>query len=286
MLTTAYHAYHFDVRYPAQAEAWRELKTKLEAQGLRCFETHGGGSHYCGELDGRELVLETTHLFDNQWNTAPVEGVTDKGLRVFDWAKDYESSIGAPKNIKRGHYLDQTEDMARVRRETLKCGYCGHMEPASAGLAFCPACPGSEHLKESDLKLTRLRRICDLREPFAELTEAEKAELLPRWRDAQIHGGNARDKARIAKARAKLEQDYQKKTHNAQTERDGMLWLMDHGINTANVIYYDHTGRFSFGWREPIGAELLSQLLDVISEFGFPYEIKTADGRKLEGNID
>lgn len=39
-----------------------------------------------------------------------------------------------------------------------------------------------------------------------------------------------------------------------------------------NVIYYDHTGRFGFGWREPLSDVELSTVLDIISEFSFPYD--------------
>lgn len=290
MLTTTYHAYHFDVRDPDQAKAWAELKARLKAQGLRLMESHGGGSHYRPELDGRVLTLETAHLFDNQWNTAPVEGISDKGLRVFDWAKDAESSIGAPKNIKRGHYLDQTEDMRRVRRETVECGYCGHQEPSAAAASFCDRCIGSEYLKASDLRLLRLRPV-DVSKfgPDAvergELTDGERAVMLPRYREAQMYGNTERDKSRLAKQRASIIAKAEKATRNAAMERDGFLWFMDRGISVGNLIFYDHTGRFCFGWRKPVDAEVLGELLDVISEFPFPYEIKTADGRSLSGNI-
>lgn len=60
-------------------------------------------------------------------------------------------------------------------------------------------------------------------------------------------------------------------------------WLLDHGISIENVIYYSHTDTFCFGWRDKCGAEFVGQVLEVISEFPYPYEIKCADGRKLEG---
>src|SRR5215472_14446345 len=136
-LQTIFHAYRFDLDNATERTAWEALKAKLTAEGLEVFETWGGkGSHYQPELDGRILELETAHLFDNQWNTAPIEGHTDKGLRVFDWAKDYP--IDFSPNIARGHWLEQTAEMREVRRNTVGCGYCGRQEPAAKGYVFCP----------------------------------------------------------------------------------------------------------------------------------------------------
>lgn len=284
-IKTTLHAYRFDVRNPDEKAAYADLKAKLKAMGLECFETHGGGSHYLPALDGIEIELETAHLFNNQWNTAPIEGVSDKGLRVFDWAQDFESSIGAPRGIKRGHWLEQTPEMQEIRRNTDTCGYCGKQEPAAKGYVFCPHCLGSEYLKASDLHLTRMLPVdkSGVSAKRAPLTEAERDHLLPLYREAQLHGNTDRDKTRIAKRRADVESKYRQSVDNATRERAGMLWLMDRGIKTDNAIYYSHTRKFSFGWRQPIDSEMLSDLLDVISEFPFAYEIKTADGRTLEG---
>lgn len=62
---------------------------------------------------------------------------------------------------------------------------------------------------------------------------------------------------------------------NETTERDGKLWLLDHGLSIENVIYYSHTDIFTFGWREKVTDAEASKILDVISEFPFEYEIKS-----------
>jgi len=54
------------------------------------------------------------------------------------------------------------------------------------------------------------------------------------------------------------------------------------GIKIDNCIYYSHTDRFSFGWRSPVSAEVVSEILNVISEFPFLYEIKCDDGKTLQ----
>lgn len=73
-------------------------------------------------------------------------------------------------------------------------------------------------------------------------------------------------------------------TRDAKTERDGFLWFMNRGIRVDNLIFYTHTGCFCFGWRSPIDAELRDALLDVISEFPFPYDLKCNDGKTLSGD--
>ncbi|KAF0123956.1 MAG: hypothetical protein FD152_3178 [Xanthobacteraceae bacterium] len=282
-MTTTVHAYNFDTSTDAGRAGYADLKARLTAMGLECFETHGGGSHYKPELDGRAVELETKHLFRDQWNTAPIEGVSDKGLRLFDWAQDVNSPIGAPPRIKRGHWLEQTPAMREARRNTMKCGYCGKQEPAAKGYVFCPHCLDSEYLGEGDLHLTRMASVEDTNKPRAPLTEAEKGHLLPLYREAQIHGSTERGRARIASERAKVIEKHRKVTTDATTERDAMLWLMDRGIRTDNVIFYSHTGRFCFGWRKPVGGAVLAELLNIMSEFPAPYDIKTEDGRTLSG---
>lgn len=284
-MKTIYHAYNIDTSTPDGKAEWSALETFLLAQGLREF--HAIGDHCNRKIDGCEIELETSHLFKNQWNTAPIDGISEKGLRVFDWARDSIWVNGREnKTIKRGHYLEQTAEMREIRRNTVKCLYCGAQEAAAKGYVFCPHCIGSEYLTEKDLKLTRMVPVCDLHRDdiYKELTEAEAAHLLPLFKEAQIHGHTERDKKRIAKQRETLAREYEIiRIARATTERDGFLWLMDHGIKTDNVIFYSHTGRFGFGWRKPLGETVLGDLLNLITEFPFSYDIKTADGRTLSG---
>lgn len=291
-MKTTLHTYFFDLRSPDQAAAWKALAAKLKKTHPHCMESHGGASHYTpiAPHDGETVELETAHLFGNQWNTAP-GCLSAKGYRVFDWALDYNPNGNA--NIKRGHYLDQTEEMREIRRNTCACGYCGKQEPAAKGLTFCPHCLDSEYLTEKELPLLRMRPIDEdtPRNNRPPLSKAERAHLLPAYRHAQIHGTTERGAARIEKARKDVESDYTKDLAKAKRavagvkeERDAKRWILDHcPAMLANYIYYGHTGQHCFGWRgDGLSAEQASALLDVISEFPFPYEIKCADGRKLE----
>lgn len=292
-IKTILHTYRYDLRDKAQCAEWDALRAKLAAWP-HCMESWGGASHFdfVAKLDSQQIALETRHLFDNQWNTAPIPGVSDKGLRVFDWALDASGGgLRLPAWCKQGHYLEQTDAMREIRRNTVACGYCGRQEAAAKGSVFCPACLDSAYLKESDVRAgaTRLRAVDEGRNNWQALTEAESAYLLPVYKEAQLHGTTERGKARIAKAKADIEAKAAKSIKNAAAERDGMLWLWERvpGI-LENTIYYDHTGRFGFGWREPMGDAQASGLLEIISEFPFPYDIKTAKnsthgGRTLSG---
>lgn len=294
-LKTTLTRYRFDIDEADQREAYKALREKLEADGRHWFNAIADPSNARKRCPEGEVELETDCLFDNQWNTV---GVGDhSGYRIFDW---YEG-IFPNKRIKEGHYLEITYEMREIRRNTLKCGYCGHQEPAAKGNVFCPACLDSEYLKEDELHLTRLvpiERICRyVGEPWLmrecvipeqeyddkgnrlnvvrpPLTDAEKAYLLPLFIERQTTGSDSRNANKLRKQRADIERTYAKAIEDANAERDGFLWLMDHNLAISNVIYYTHTSKFGFGWRNPVSASVVSKLLEIISEFPFPYEIK------------
>lgn len=272
---TVLHRYRFDVSKPEQNKEYKDLCNSLKENGLKVFCTWGGGNgHYCWkpleQLDDKELTLETDCLFENQWNTAPIEGINDKGLRVFDWAEDYP--IDFPKNIKRGYYLEQTPAMVSIRENTVKCRYCGKQEPAQK-YVFCPHCINSPYLTLDTIHLTRMMRVSDTSD-CPKLTDAEKDYLLPIYSEAQVKGNTARGMALAKKAREDAIKKYEATIEKAMIERDGVLWLLNRGVNTENCIYYSHTKRFCFGWRNPLSGDVLSHLLDILCEFPFDYEIK------------
>jgi hypothetical protein len=291
-MKTILHAYNYDLSKPEDATAYAALCEQLKGWPHQ-MKSHDGGksSYYFGlgqQLDGKTIELETDFLFNNQWNSAPGTAGSDKGWRLFDWAEDaIFSSYSGAENLKsrRGYWLEQTAEMREIRRNTNVCGYCGKFQPAANGAVFCDKCIDSPYLKTEDLPLLRLRAVDDdkVTRNIEPLTEAELAYLLPLYKDAQIHGSTERGRIALVKKRADIEAKYAKATRNAKAEHDGFLWLLDHlGIGLVeNCIYYSHTGTFSFGWRTPLTKDLESAVLDVISEFAYPYEIKTEDGRKL-----
>jgi hypothetical protein len=301
-MKTILHSYCFNTNHPAEKTAWEALKLQLKGMGLRCHETwspaapyactHGavGSAIALGNNTSAEVELETKYLFDDQWNSAPI-GESENGYRLMDWALDYRVE-GSMKHMKAGYWLEQTDEMRKARAENAKCGYCGEMYDQleqhiaafdAAGSPFCIKCIDSEYLKRSGLHLLRLLPAgTSFGTKRAELSDAEAAILVPRYINAQVHGSTERGKARIAKARKAVAQEYAKTVATATIKRDGQRWLLDNLPSMdSNAIYYNHTGRWGFGWRNPLALEALPEVLDALQKFPFPYDLQTVDGRKL-----
>lgn len=267
ILKTTLTKYCFYVNDKKDAAAYSALCDTLKSKGLKCFESHGGGLHHGIKLNG-DIELETSHLFNNQWNTPAADG--KNGFRVMEWAQDYNPH--GNRFIKQGYWIEPTKEMREAQDSTCACGYCGHQEPAQMGNVFCPKCIGSEYLTKETLHLLRMQPVSCTKNR-AELSQAESEHLLPLFIAAKIHGTSERDKVRISKARENIEKTFLKVTKNAKIEHDGLLWLMDNGVSLNNVIFYAHTGKFCFGWRNPVTVEK-DDLLAALSGFPFDYEIK------------
>lgn len=271
-MKTKLFSYRFDISDKADKAAYDALKDYMVERGVKCFSAWGGSSFYLGKKHEHGVIieLETEHLFHNQWNTAPFD-IYDNGLRVFDWAEDYP--INFDKDIKRGHYLLQTDEMSTIRRNTSSCGYCGKQEPSAKDYTFCPHCLGSEYLKEDMIYLTRMQPI-DCKSDRAPLTDAEKAFLMPLYVEAQTREGKSRDISARKATYAMIEKKYNKAKKAAENEYRGFMWLLDHNVNIDNCIYYNHTDKFCFGWRNTLSETVRSALRDLLAEFPYEYELK------------
>jgi len=275
-IKTKLHYYWLDISKNDQAYEYGVLKNTLESLGLKLFDSisFDGTSFYRDKirpLDNKNIDLETKHLFNNQWNTAPIkEG--ENGLRVFDWSE----TIVPNKDIKIGMWLEQTSEMKEIRENTTACGFCGHQFAAQKGYIFCPDCLDSEYLNKSELYLLRLmpvikKGVQGKRKP---LSKAEYENLKPQYIKAQTTGKNSRALNKKKRLLIEKKEKATKIIENARAERDGFLWLLKNNINTENCIYYSHTGRFCFGWRNTIDSDVKSELLDLLCEFPFDYDIK------------
>lgn len=69
--------------------------------------------------------------------------------------------------------------------------------------------------------------------------------------------------------KAKLIAQVEAATTKMQTKRDGLVLLIENDIDTENVIYYDHTDKFCFGWRKPLSADDQKALLGQLNKIGF-----------------
>ena len=220
------------------------------------------------QLHSREIHLETKHLFEEQWNT--VEGLRLHNKTLFEWPA---------LHIKEGYYIRQNPQMIAVLQGTAKCGYCGHHAPVGEK-DFCDNCISSPYLEVSNLRLLRMEPIeaperrtgKTLKTPRGArpLSEEELAVVMPRYMEAQT---KLREQ-QAAKLRAEVEAGLSKVIELATIKRDGMIWILDAGIPTENLIFYPHTRTFCFGWRNPVSKEVRAELVEKLKQFPFDFEIK------------
>ncbi len=273
------NAYRFNIGNKKQEEAWKKLEKKLKATHERPFISYHNevGYKMAGQIDFEELVrdydgyefeIDDEFVFKDQLNTHPPDGC-DTGLRLFDWRQ-----MAYPnENIKAGYYLTFDDEFITERRTRLRCAYCGEQYRTSNDVGpwkknrpgeWCKKCLGSRYLKEDELHLTMLVGICD--DPMKSVPEWAKEGLLHDYKEAQ--------KLRIEQDKERHIQDielrFRKKTANAKVEHDGFMWLLKHDIDVDNVIFYDHTSEFCFGWRTPFTAEQR----EAVSNFPYKHKFK------------
>lgn len=269
-MKTKIHYYFFNVSYPIQNADYLVMADKLRAEKGRGHWHNVMGKPAANDRHtyAKEITLETKHLFKNQWNA-------DVG-RVFDW---YEG-IGSNPNVKLGHWLEMTEEMKAIRQNTLACGYTGQQFPADCGFVFneTERALGSPYLKETELLLLRLQPIntrFDIHRP--ELSKAEFAYLLPKYIEAQTKYSAIRNQERKARQIKAAQAEYAKALEGvkrAENKRDGFLWLINNDVSTENVIYYPHTGRFSFGWQSKLSPSVAANTREILKDFPFNYDIE------------
>ena len=256
--------FRIDVSRPEGRKAYTELCEDLREIPFRTWVTRGSfpnGSTNFGahkfidslrrqlyiptsttdcQIHNREINLKTDHLFEDQWNT--VEGFRLHNKTLFEWPA---------LHIKEGYYIRQNPEMIAILQGTAKCGYCGHQAPVGEK-DFCDNCISSPYLEVSQLRLLRMEPIESperrtgetLKTPrgASPLSEEELAVIMPRYIEAQT---KLREQ-QAAKLRAEVEAGLSKVIELATIKRDGMIWILDAGIPTENLIFYPHTRTFCF----------------------------------------
>lgn len=256
-------------RYKKGAPEYKELESLMRKLGVACFRVIGDNRIDFGPM--RNVVLETEHLFGDQWNTQADE-YTTTGFRVHNWYEDY---IALERSgIHKGHYLVINQDMIDLLAKSYRCYYCGaqYYGEGNKGL-FCSKCLGSEYLKVKDFPLLRLSllSITRMREDFPALTDEEMAEMMPLYVERQTAANEEKAKKILAETRDK----HIAKMASATMEYQGFIWLLDKGIDTRNIIFYSHTKKFNIGWMHPLEDSVKAKILELLSEFPYEYEFET-----------
>jgi hypothetical protein len=218
--------------------------------------------------------VETDHIFSNQYNTV-------EGYRIFE--KCTRLSIAYQKTQKtNGYYISEGIKKIREYQKRVKlCGYCG-AQYIDSDKVYCEKCMDSKYLRESELNLLILKPVLSPLNVDRKIPEGYKEEILSQYHIAQGLGKENREKTIMSKNRKKVKNlipDAEKKCkqimESAKKETEAYTWLLDNGFNILdNVIYYDHTDKFVFGWYKPLDNEIKSRLLTKLSEFPFDYEFK------------
>lgn len=79
----------------------------------------------------------------------------------------------------------------------------------------------------------------------------------------------------------KLIARHKEKIHHMEEELEGMVWLLDRGLDTENALYYPFRGAFFFGWRNPLTSEQAKTLSTQLEGFPFEYGIREEDKPKF-----
>lgn len=262
-IKTKIHTFCYNLGIAGEREPFFRFKAQMQSTPGR-GRCHEAIAHYNVKPGDIELECEV-NLFSNQWNS-------DQG-RVFDFHIECIYHNGRRSLVMQGHYLDITQEMIDVRNNTLACGYTGMKFPIGTKPLFntTQQALGSEYLTEDQLNLLRLLPISaeSDRKP---LTDEEKSMLMPLYIEAQTKRTEEQNK----KLRIKLEENYKADLANAEMEYRGMLWLIDHGVNAHNCIFYKYQKIFSFGWRSSDGfsTSAIPALKKALEGFPYPYEIQ------------
>ena len=95
------------------------------------------------QIQGMTLDVETEHLFLDQFNTGPVPGVSDQGLRIMT------------------HVVVEVIDDARPGRQ--KCRHCGK-DSKQDMLDCCPHCNDCGHLEKWTVAYIKRWNPCSAKE--------------------------------------------------------------------------------------------------------------------------
>lgn len=271
MIKTTLHSYYIS----DSATMAKELHSRLKKTNGKCFNTWGQGSHYLSTPEGGcEVWLDDKQFWSNQWNTTE-DSPNYPNRRVFDWAQDADK---VQNGTYRGHFLEITDEMRRIRDETLACGFCGHrVHVAESDSFFCHKCLGSRYLSENQLELLKLLPVSSDRE-MRKVSELELIEIQDAYIDAQLaslfHDGTEKAVQKRDKVLAKVAQDVDRKVATALAEKAGFGWLAERKIDLGQVIFFDHSNEFCFGWDVPYPKFVADRIRSILADFPFSYRIK------------
>ena len=249
--------YHFDLSNKDESAKYSALVDELTARGLKCFSVLAC-QHEGFPPEGYHTI-ETDFVFDNQYNT-------DK-FRIFDWTEVIYDNRG----VKDGYYLTETEELEAFKTQHYVCGYCGHRHNGHDAPINCHKCLGNPYLKPTELHLTVMNPVKGPKRQSTVTIEAYDAAQEKAKADYAVE-----QKKRLVKEADKCIEDAKGKAEKIIYEAEEKAKIMRQGYSTENLIYYDHTGKWVLGWREPVTQEESEKFRSL--DLDIDVEIKMKDG--------
>ena len=242
--------------YALLCESLKEDKGRAGLFACICSKPHALGPHGTSQ----PIELNDDIILRNQWDS-------DFG-RVFDW---YEDIRPYDRSIKRGHYLDITQEMIDVRNNTYVCGYCGRYSDKAD--IFCRKCLGSEYLTEGNLDLLALRPVA-ISNSAPRLPDGMQMRLKKLWRVAQV----TRLKEKAKKLIADTRKEKARYVAEANEKLRIKLHFLNNGVDIGNMIYYPSRNVVCYGWRTRVSMEEAVKIESKLKPFWFTLEFNLNDG--------
>lgn len=245
--------YYYNISNKEEQAEYEKLCGVLKSRELKLFDFIALENKT--RIDG-DFELETEFIFNNQFNAGC--------YRCFDWC----GFISPNRNIKQGHYVTDCpgfDYLQQLRHTTRQCGYCGKLYRESCQ-QWCTACLGSQYLERDELKLLKTYlidqdRTFDIEPPDWMSTEYDK-----RQKEARL--------IRVEKDKQAAFVRCEKDLKSAKIEYAGFKLIIEFGLDYKNCIYYSHTGRFCFGWQEPLTEAEKIEIGDKLKKFPYDYDMK------------
>lgn len=282
-ITLSCKYYRFNLDNDKELQPYEEVRAKA-GKDWECFDAHAAPAYDQKARKHREglqkliesgsVTIETKCLFKNQFNTVGTE--ERSGYRVFGW---YEYIFPNGK-IKEGYYLVKSDELSAALDAQRICGHCGYRTEDE--IDFCPSCLGSKYLKEEKLHLTQMLPVSRSNEKRPKLSGKTLAKRSDAFREAQAEQAE-KDRAQQAERRLtlaqKLEDEFQPAVDSYAAElrkkTDAKIYVLRQGYDLDNLIYYSHTGRFCWGWRNSIPEEAAEELKVKLKDFPGLLDFKT-----------
>jgi hypothetical protein len=214
-----------------------------------------------GWLDSLPIkqTIETDFLFSDQFNTV-------EGFRIYLWSE----IIYPNRDIKEGYYLTgDIDELLAAQKNQLSCGYCGKRHDArEIDYKFCKDCLHSEYLTQDCLHLLRLMPV-DKFNPKRpkEITKELQAEF-----NNRAHQMYLNNRKRLKLKAQKLLQDDAVKRESDRYETELQAALMFGGLEVGNLIYYNHTKKWVYGWRDRVSKDEYNDYMLKASELELPLD--------------